>query len=322
MRKATSALAYLIMIFLVMGTVLFVRIPLQGQLWRATMNAGHMLLFGTLSLGFLWVSQEFVGLPVSSEYLHYLVALIGGIGIGLAAEFVQYFGPRDANFYDVGMDALGCFVFLGFYGSFDRRLTGTWLRKRRIREFMMRLICIILLLLGFLPSIVWGMATVNRARIFPRICSFESRWENKFVVLYHAEMAMISPPAHWTGAHGSRAAAVTLYPAPYPGLTIEEPYPDWRRYDTLCLAVYLPEDTTVRLGVRIDDWHHDHTAGDRFTRAYTLHAGENRLCIPLTEVRFGPVNRKLDMAQIAAVWLFTANAARQLDIYIDNIRLE
>jgi len=256
------------------------------------------------------------------EYVHYLIAFVTSVVFGAVIELIQYYGPRDADLYDLFLDILGSFATLGVYATLDPHLQIFWVRRAVKVRRALRYICILIFILGLCPPILWGVSYIKRARAFPQICSFESYWQNKFLIINWADLKITPPPRDWLTVDGDWVARLTLRPAPYPGLTIYEPYPDWIGYEKLCLSVYSLYDTTLSLAVRIDDIHHDQTAGDRYTHRFRITQGEKRICIPLADVQAAPVHREMDMANIVAVWLFISQPNDTLVLYFDDIHLE
>lgn len=70
-------------------------------------KAGHLLMFGSWS--FLLGLQRYLAIGAHPNYL--LIFLVG-TGFGLTIEILQYLLPlkRQANFWDVVFDAIGCLL--------------------------------------------------------------------------------------------------------------------------------------------------------------------------------------------------------------------
>jgi len=320
-NKAAIVLSLIVIgaVFLVLEKV---HLANNNHLWSTVQNAGHIPLFGILSLVMLALSKRLLGDRISRRYVHYLLAFWLTVTIAGCSELMQYFGPRDADFHDLLMDVLGAASFLGLYITSDRRMATTWRKIGKFGKTPVRLGSLLLLAAAFTQPALWGLAYHYRRQAFPQICSFESYWENKFLIAQNAELTIVSPPNSWAGGGDNRVGKLTLKPAAYPGLMVREPYPDWTGYDFLAFTVYSELDHSISLGLRIDDIHHNYLYEDRFTRKLTIEQGLNRFQIPLVEVRRAPAKREMDMANIAMILLFASRPRGQYVIYIDNFRLE
>jgi hypothetical protein len=235
----------------VLGIPLFLEIfefPNDTFLLGELNNTGHTLLFGALSLLLLALSRLTQSRRLNG-HAHYLLALIVTALIAVGTEAVQYFGARDADVIDLLRDLAGAVSFLAICWSLDsgsRRVRGNGGDSGNRAIPLLGIFGFLLLLAAFAPLALWGYAYLHRSAAFPRICSFESYWESKFLVTHDAELQFVAPPAAWTTADGERVGKLTLYPAEYPAVAVAEPYPDWRGYELFSFEVYSGLQDTVR----------------------------------------------------------------------------
>jgi len=75
--------------------------------------------------------------------------------------------------------------------------------------------------------------------------------------------------------HGRKCLRLELYPANYPGLTPMLGKNDWRGYEAFCLDIYNPEETEIRITVRMDDRKEYPDYKDRYNKSFTLKPGPN-----------------------------------------------
>ena len=115
---------------------------------------------------------------------------------------------------------------------------------------------------------------------------------------------------------------IELLPAIYPGVSVDEPYPDWRSYQYLELTLYSSSPEPFELTLRIHDRLHDQSHTDRYNRTLAIRPGTNRFRIPLTEVSNGPIERPLKLGDIAGVMLFALDPPQPRRICIGNMRLD
>jgi hypothetical protein len=103
----------------------------------------------------------------------------------------------------------------------------------------------------------------------------------------------------------SSALRVSFGTAPYAGISLDEPYPDWRTAHTLVLDLRNPGELDLPLVVRVHDRAHNYQFQDRFNREFTLGAHESlQIAIPIAEIEHAPAGRLMNLSQIAGVIVF------------------
>lgn len=298
------------------------QLPTDTFLWRAIANAGHIPLFGVLSLIMLSLSQKAFGSRIHRRYLHYIIAFMVTVLIGVASEAVQIWGLRDAAASDVFRDAIGGASFLALYMTRDSRMFDTWKRRGHRSRTIILSMALLLILAGISPVILCGGAYLHRNRAFPQICSFDSIWERMFWTTQDSHLTVTSPPEGWKKAVDDHVGKLTLKPATYPGFTVMEPVPDWDKYEYLVFEIYSELDSMVRLTLRIEDIHHDNTYADRFNCRVVVNPGLNPVRIDLSKVREAPRSREMDMSTIYAICLFTSKPKKPFTLFLDNFELQ
>jgi hypothetical protein len=295
--------------------------PENTLLWRSAIDAGHVPLFGFFSL----VALGAVRLFTRSRNLHplvpYALSFVISAAFCVLTEFLQYFGPRDADFGDLGRGLIGGLAFLLLALAFDREVFSATSRRIRVRT-MLVVASMVLLGAGFASFASLGRAYTKRSEAFPRICEFGASWEASFYGVKDAELTVTALPEEWREDSDDRAGRLTFHPATYPGFHIDEMHPDWRGYDRFCLDVYSEQKAPLELVVRLHDIHHDKSYFDRFNRSVIIMPGSNQICVPLAEIREAPRGREMDMRQMKSVAVFEVNRDSTFSVYLDAIRLE
>ena len=297
-------------------------IPGNTFLSREINNAGHFPFFGLLSLLFLGLSSLFFGKIIKNRLWFYFIAFTMTLLIGGLHEYSQIIGPRDADIRDLVRDFAGAITFLGLYMIYDKRIAVLWGKRGRKIKIMFFVGAFILIIFNLLPSALWGRAYLYRNRNFPLICGFESMWENKFLKTQDATITKTLPPEKWENMIGGYVGKLTFSIAEYPGLAIEETYPDWSGHRLLSFTLFSELDSSVKISVRIEDSQHNNDHNDRFNRAFTIDPGLNKISIPLDEIRKAPMTRDMDMMNIRAIHLFAYKPTKEFSLYLDDIRLE
>lgn len=286
----------------------------------AANNALHLPLFGVMALVLFALSSIVFRARFSKRSTHYWVAFGAAAVLAAGTEFVQFFGPRDADLYDVTMDLLGAGAALAVLATFDRRLAGTRIRRPRFRR-VVRVSAALMLVLVFVPVLLWAEAYRQRNERFPILSGFDTYWERKFLENDDSELTLTNPPSGWNAPGGGRVGRWTVQGGAYPSLGLREPCPDWRGYGSLRLGLYSIEDEPVRISITIRDVHHFREFTDRFTGRYVLQPGPTEIEIDLDDVRASPKTREMDMAAIAGVTIYSRKPANSFTVYLDDMRL-
>jgi hypothetical protein len=113
-----------------------------------------------------------------------------------------------------------------------------------------------------------------------------------------------------------------IKPALYPGVTIDEPSPDWRGYHRLVFSVVSDLEAPLNLTIRVHDALHDQRYSDRFNRTLKIVPGVNRVVIPLDDIRQAPGERQMDMARIRGIVIFGHRPPAPTHVFLGPLRLE
>ena len=322
MRRFSGTVISISGIIGIMAILKFLRLPTDTYLWREIHNTGHTPLFGLLALFYLVLLSIYARFENPARYKYYIAAFICTVVTGALVEFIQYFGPGDADIVDLVRDTLGAVIFLGLYSVFDRRLYVAIKNSRRAKALVV-VGSLLVLVISLIPLGLWVGAYFYRDNAFPEIANFESFWGNRFVMTREAGLSLVKPPSAWKTNKTERCAKLTLLPGSgYPTLSIEEPFPDWRGYEYLDFEMYSESDTTVKMAVRIEDFAHNGQYNDRFNSKLRVIPGANRFSIPLYRIRNAPSTRRMNMSRIRAIHFFAFGLKSNLIVYIDKVRLE
>jgi hypothetical protein len=300
-------LIFLAAILVAGAALLFMPLPAQLQYTlagRTVENAGHTPLFFVVTLGLLTVLRN--DLRLAGRRL-YLVGGLVGLAAGFLSEIVQMPLHRDADWFDAFADGVGVVCALAAFALFDR--SPGFSRPWRLAAAVLALACVTLW--------AWPLAKVGyhyamRNSQFPAIAVFDSTRDLFWITGFGVRRDVVAG-----------ALEVEFVDRPFPGVSVKEPYPDWRRYRTLALDVENPEAEPFPLGVRIHDRHHDNSYYDRFNRSFQIAPHERRtLRIAIADIGAAPRGRRIDLGHVADISLFHENqpGAKRLRVY--SLRLE
>ena len=309
-----------ILAFLAATVSLLVPLPAGSILFDEVQNSGHSILFGILALVALYRLGAVGGATRVRGFKHYLLAFGLTLCFGILTEVAQNFTGRDGNPYDVLMDTVGILAFLAFYWTIDSSQIEYSTRVGKSGRMAIRLISVLLVATAFVPLTTWSLAYLTRNHQFPLICDFSSRLSSKFAIPQESVMEIVTPPVKWADAP-SKVGKVTFSTGEYPGVRIDEPYPDWRGFSEFYFSIYSDNPDTIRFALRIDDSHHNYQLADRFNDHLLVLPGVNRYAFSLEKVKLGPVHRETDMAHIASFTIFTSPPSKPFVLYFGQIGL-
>ena len=189
----------------------FVKPPTDTHLLRELLSTGHILVFGLIALLAL-VSQQ------SRDAKAYLRAFAVTLALGAASEFLQSFSPdREASLGDFARDVSGAAVFLCLAALWGRE------SRRSISSVALAIVAVLSLSAGVAPLVLLSRDYAGRNAAFPKLCCFTGTWEQRFIETDSVELEPVAPPP---GERGTGWARLSFSPATWPGVTIEEVYPD------------------------------------------------------------------------------------------------
>lgn len=321
MKRARIIILAIAMALVTVYLLYAVELPGYNMLWRELENAGHIFLFGVASIVLLFLSRTLLAEKIHQPIYHYGISFIVTGGFGFATEFMQWFTPRDADFWDIVRDVVGAFVFLGVFALFDKKNLPE-LRASFGKKALLIIAILIVFLAGMSPVIAWTGGYVYRSAQAPAVCGFESFTDRLFIRMHSADIQFVPNSCFDSTEANTTSARVVLHPAKYPEFYFMEPLPDWSAYSQFTFDIYSPADTAMQLFMRIEDIHHRGAYTDRFNHNFTVYPGLNTVVIPLDDIRQAPANREMDLTQISAFSIFAKNVQGDIVLYLDNFELK
>lgn len=245
-------------------------------------------------------------------------ALLGGV-----TELLQIPGARDASVHDWLADLVGAVTGLAAQAYFAGSRTGR--HRRRLLAAVTALAgCAVLLA----PAVQATLAYGNRWLRFPEVAGARSmplgHLDTYFLSGMAARVSIKPLPDPWHRESRETSLEVVLGPVTWPGLALEEPYPDWRGYQTLLVDLTNPQDQPLEFTLRIHDRHHNNQLDDRFNGVLTVAPHSRQVVrIPLSDVQRAPTGRSMDMERIAGLILFRTSPGQEgQTVYVTRMVLE
>jgi hypothetical protein len=164
-----------------------------------------------------------------------------------------------------------------------------------------------------IPIALTTAAYVRRASLVPQLVQLDSALGRHFLVA--------------SAAHLVASTDGTLRVQPdrgrWPGLSLEEVWPDWRAYSTLVIDLSNTGDQAFSVFVRIDDRRPDPQNRERYNQKFELAPKSRRVIrIPVTEIESAPTGSKMDLAHVQRIILFEDGSKPTYTFYVNSLRLE
>ena len=249
---------------------------------------------------------------------NYLHAAAAAMAVGIFAEATQIPGPRDAQFSDLVVNAVGIVGGLGVTALFDQSI---WTGVRKRYRLGLSLMSIGALGISIAPAAWWSYASISQYRAIPILLSFESRWETSLIVPIRGRRPeLIAAPSSWvdggTIAHAEEADGR--------GMLIQfAPYPDWSDYSTLSFVAASAQDDSQEIVISVSD---DRLAGEnrsnRYSQRLVIGPEPKRYTIDLSKIRESTNKRPFSISHIKLFEMRATKPGSGTSLFIDNFRLE
>ncbi len=295
----------LLILALACAVLLFLGGPDSGSLRfiRVGWDFGHLFSFALWS--YLLLNRF---RPASLKTAGGLVFLFAVV-IGAATEVLQSFVGRNASMADFYHDQIGAALGLVGYYCFAGRIIG-------FRLWLLGGATVLMLVWLLAPVMQVAVDDLLAATQFPLLSGFEtpleaSRWGGSAKRKITRQIAYTGRASLQVEFSTQRYSRVELRDFPR----------DWRGFAALSMEIYNPEETPLRVFLRVHDLGHDHAYSDRYNTQLDVAHGWHHFSVPLQTLERAPRKREMDLGDIAAVILFVDKLEQPQKIYIDDVRL-
>lgn len=298
-------------ILFLLSLVVFAQFHEPTRFAHTLQKLAHPVTFGAIALLFLTLLRGEPPRRLGS----YVVAFVLTVTCGAGTEVAQAFVARDPSILDVLRDALGASTALA---GFATLVPGVDARGRGWRVMGAIFTCVGIAIM-LTPISICLAAYAHRDLGFPTLLEACSPLDRYFLSGGNAKAVPSIGP---TTSPCGRALRVELGTVPYAGITLDEPYPDWRTAHTLVLDLRNPGELDLSLVVRVHDRAHNYRFQDRFNREFILRAHEQlEIAIPITEIEHAPASRLMDLSQIAGIIVFRDRGTTAGNFEVERILL-
>ncbi len=297
MREPAQRALRVAAILFLLSLVVFAKFHEPTRFVHTLQKLAHPVTFGAVALLFLTLLRR----QTPRRFGSYVVAFAFTVLCGAGTEVAQAFVDRDPSLLDVLRDALGASTALAGFATLvpgaDARGRGGW-------RVMGALFAFVGFAIMMAPISIALAAYARRDLRFPTLLEACSPLDRYFLRGGGADVNVVPSTGPTTSPCGS-ALRVEFGTAPYAGIHLEEPYPDWRTAHTLVLDLRNPGELDLPLALRVHDRAHNFQFRDRFNREFTLRAHERlEIAIPIAEIEHAPADRLMDLSRIAGVAVF------------------
>jgi VanZ family protein len=280
-----------------LSLVVFAKFHEPTRFAHTLQKLAHPVTFGAIALLFLTLLRR----ETPRRFRSYVLAFALTVLCGAGTEVAQAFVARDPSLLDVLRDALGASTALAGFATLvpgaDARGRGAWRVMGALYAFVG---------LGIMvgPISISLAAYAHRDLEFPTLLEACSPLDRYFLSGVGADVKVMPSAGPASSPCGS-ALRVEFGTEPNAGMSVDEPYPDWRTAHTLVLDLRNLGESDLSLVLRVHDRAHNHQFRDRFNREFTLPAREPlEIAIPIAEIEHAPTGRRMDLSQIAGVMVF------------------
>lgn len=284
-------------------SMLFLRIHQPAtSLGRQMLDLGHLPLFAVVGC-LLLVATGWTRTRSAK-------ALAGALAVGIClagiGELGQTYVHRNANLRDFVHNLLG--LALVFGGALALR------RRRPVLAAIYVVLALAGVGLAVRPAARLVLGAPRLAGTFPRLGSFEERWELAF---WHPTDRSQVGRSREVCSEGGWSLRVVCPPGPYPGVRVSDFPEDWAAYGSLRFDAYVPGTQPVKLYVRVDDQARSRPRSS-LTRTFVLAPGWNREAVGVDDLAQA-VGRP--PRHVRRCLFFLASPRQETTLYLDNVRL-
>jgi VanZ family protein len=292
MRAGRTAALQAILLLALPALPLLVSLPSQPLYFRVLNDLAHAPVFGALAVVAFGLSRRYATWPAWARYA-------GALGFtvlaGAIVEWIQPWIGRGGSLADLWTDAAGATAGLA--------IAALHAGARRLPAMLLLAAATVAVLYPVIPP---ARAYAERIRQFPTLIDFSAPADWYFIRLQGVTGDARELPARWRRETDGRSLCVLSTGGSFPGIAHIEPQPDWRGHAALMLDVTNPGTRPLTLTLRVHDRSHDNRIGDRFNQSITLAPGSREeITVPLQTIENAPANRRLDLARVAGIILFS-----------------
>ncbi len=290
-------------VVLVVGVLLLMPVKYPGRILGVVFDFAHVPVFAV----FVYVVIRLVCGREPSWKVAIAIAVVAA-GFGLGGEFLQRYVGRSGDWGDAASNAIGAAI--GF-------TVGTWRKWRRGPLLVVGLALAAGVFAVYFNPVRTLTDLFRQQTELPLLASFENELE---LSRWRCGLSKLSRSTEHV-SDGRFSLRWELNPGLYPQCTLHWPVNDWTPYRALEFDVWNDADEPLEIITKIEDFRHNNTHSDRFHQTVNVAKGKTTVRVDLKAVQDAPADRKMDMALITRLTLFTIDLRKQRVLHIDRLQL-
>lgn len=269
--------------------------------------------FGTVAVLILFLLGE-----SRQQRQTYLKAAVFTMALAGLSEIAQIPGPRDAQFRDLFVDALGIAGFLSAHALMQTSFRRTMDLRRLI---FAGLACVVTLAVTLTPAITLSLSLAQRTLMFPEIMDFESLWERRYSSVLNGNVVVVPAPAGWP-VKNSRIGQ--LHSVGRWGIMLRiYPYPNWHEYSAVSFTAASAVDESVSITFSVRAGSASETfAHHRYLTKLLISPKPTRYVVPFVDLMSHSTGDSINLAHVQALVISESHAKNGVRILVDDFRLE
>ena len=275
----------------------------------------YVLVFGFGGLIVLELTALVGRRWIRKRSLYYAVALV------VTSAAVVVLRAFDGGVDLAVRDITGLTGFLLLSASLDKPLRREhhWLRgwPRRVTEIL----GLLMVLATLYPMLVVATYYAGRAGAFPIVVDLAADWQEPFLEVENAELFRGKGPEVWPRRAGRTVAVLFFDGTPGGGVTVWEPYKDWRDFDELSMHFYSKADRPVQMTLLLSDRTPVQPPEERMDWPLTVMPGANDFRLDIEALRRTPSGREMKLSTMRKFGLYLAEPTEPFLLYLHYVRI-
>jgi len=275
----------------------------------------YVLVFGFGGLIVLELTALVGRRWIRKRSLYYAVALV------VTSAAVVVLRTFDGGVDLAARDIAGLTGFLLLSASLDKPLRREhhWLRgwPRRVTE----IVGLLMVLATLYPMLIVGTYYAGRAGAFPIVVDLASDWQEPFLEVDNAELFRGKGPDVWPRRAGRTVAVLFFDGTPGGGVTVWEPYKDWRDFDELSMHFYSKADRPVQMTLLLSDRTAVQPPEERMDWPLTVMPGANDFRLDIEALSKTPSGREMKLSTMRKFGLYLAEPTEPFLLYLHYVRI-
>ncbi len=292
--------------------------PNNTYFWLEVYNWGHIWLFATVTLIFVWCFDQLRSSMRFSKLLLISAALM--IVLAAISELLQIGAVgRNADPNDFGRDVTGIIIAITGLAIWHQRRRGKQLNWRYVGPSLAA--GTLILAAASWPVVSMLQAYNQREPALPVLFSPDLGWSRSFVRNVRSQLSYGRPPAGFDSFAGQYCLHVTTKPRRYSGAEFPDLHANWTGYGTLRVELFSGSKTSLPILIRLDASSYPYSSNDWANIDVRLEPGSNLVEIDLDQLKNAGTGAEFDRSHVYNIVIATFNQRQRHNLCFGKIIL-